>query len=134
MFINPEYRANQKNWYHQYGGWDEQMKSDQKAADAQIELDEASEIAARNQATAERQNAAARMPRQNARAGGTRYTRRGMWKPGGSGLTQANAAARTAARKKAAYAGIEKKYDDKLTDILSRPAVTSITPLGFFAY
>ena len=84
-----------RQYYGTVGGWDAEKAGRQKVADTQLAATEQEELAARNEATAERQNAAARMPRQNPRAGGSRYTRRGLWTPGGSGLNQANAAART---------------------------------------
>ena len=72
--------------------------------DAEEDATAQNELAGRNEATAARQNAAAFRPRQNPRAGGSRYTRRGMWTPGGSGLDRANAQSRVDARKKARYA------------------------------
>jgi len=88
----------------------QQIAADRRSADAQLAADEQASLANRNEATAARQNQAAMMPRQNPRAGGTRYTRRGMWTPGGSGLDAANAKALTEARRQANYAAIDKDY------------------------
>ena len=77
------------------------------AIDAGIDASAQDELALRNEATAMRQNQNAMLNREGTRAGGGRYRRRGLFTPGGSGLDQANVAARTAARKKAAYAAFD---------------------------
>lgn len=127
-----DYLANAKKSWQQ--SWQPERESDVKVADTQIDAEEQSNLADRNEATAARQNQNALMPRQNARAGGSRYTRRGMWTPGGSGLTAANAAAKTAARKKAAYAQIEQKYEDRWQGKLNTPQTTTVTPNVFSVY
>lgn len=86
------------------------MAADKGAIDADLNLQESDETAARNEATAARQNQQAYQQRQSPRAGGSRYTRRGFWKAGGSGLNTANAKARTEARRQAAYAQKAKEY------------------------
>lgn len=91
------------------------IKTQRALVDAEEDERAMTELAARNQATAARQNAAALMPRQNPRAGGGRYTRRGMWTPGGSGLDRANAMALTEARKRTRYAQIDQGMMDNLT-------------------
>lgn len=87
-----------------------QMSADKAEIDANLNLQEVDETAARNEATAARQNQQAFQQRQSPRAGGSRYTRRGLWKAGGSGLNAANAKARTEARRQAAYAQKGKEY------------------------
>jgi hypothetical protein len=77
------------------------------AIDAGIDASAQDELARRNEATAMRQNQNAMLNREGTRAGGGRYRRRGLFTPGGSGLDQANVAARTAARKKAAYTAFD---------------------------
>jgi hypothetical protein len=77
------------------------------AIDAGIDASAQDELARRNEATAMRQNQNAMLNREGTRAGGGRYRRRGLFTPGGSGLDQANATARVAARKKAAYTAFD---------------------------
>ena len=75
-----------------------------EAIGAQIDTGAVEDLAARNEATAARQNRSATLNREGTRAGGGRYRRRGLFSPGGSGLDKANSSALVAARKKAAYA------------------------------
>ena len=75
-----------------------------EAIGANIDASAQDELAARNEATAARQNRNATLNREGTRAGGGRYRRRGLFSPGGSGLDKANSSALVAARKKAAYA------------------------------
>jgi hypothetical protein len=86
----------------------QQSRATQLASiEAGIDASAQDELARRNEATAMRQNQSAMLNRGGTRAGGGRYRRLGLFTPGGSGLDQANATARTAARKKAAYATFE---------------------------
>lgn len=114
-----------RQYYSNTLGWGTEKAGRQKVADTQLAATEQEELAARNEATAERQNAAARMPRQNPRAGGSRYTRRGLWTPGGSGLNQANAAARTEARRKASYAQIDDDYEQRFQSAIRMPSMSA---------
>lgn len=95
-----------------------------RTIDAEEDLAATSDLTARNEASAMRQNAAARLPRQNPRAGGGRYTRRGMWTPNaGSGLlNQANAQAMSAARRKARYAQLDE-------EAATTPVTTTLGPV-----
>lgn len=90
------------------------IDSARRTVDAEEEASALSDLAARNEATAARQNSAALSLRPATRAGGGRYTRRGLWTPGGSGLSTANANALKEARKKARYAGIDQQYHNDL--------------------
>lgn len=106
-----------------------QLSTDKAEIDANLNLQEVDETAARNEATAARQNQQAFQQRQNPRAGGSRYTRRGLWKAGGSGLNLANAKAKTEARRQLAYAQKAKEYAAQ-----NAPGATSIKPLGISVY
>jgi hypothetical protein len=86
---------------------DTRRKTSLAAIDAGIDASAQDELARRNEATAMRQNQNAMLNREGTRAGGGRYRRRGLFSPGGSGLDQANATARVAARKKAAYTAFD---------------------------
>lgn len=86
---------------------DTRRKTALAAIDAGIDASAQDELARRNEATAMRQNQSAMLNREGTRAGGGRYRRRGLFSPGGSGLDQANATARVAARKKAAYTAFD---------------------------
>lgn len=88
------------------------QRAQRALVDAEEDERALTDLAARNQATALRQNTMARLPRQNPRAGGSRYTRRGLWTPGGSGLDRANAMALTEARKRTRYAQIDQGMMD----------------------
>ncbi len=77
--------------------------------DAEEDANAMENLAARNEATAARQNQSALMNREGTRAGGGRYRRRGMFMAGGSGLNAANANALTAARKRARYAQLDQQ-------------------------
>ena len=85
-----------------------------EAIGANIDASAQDELAARNEATAARQNRNATLNREGTRAGGGRYRRRGLFSPGGSGLDAANSKARVEARKKAAYASADAEEAAKM--------------------
>lgn len=82
-----------------------------KTAAAEVDLQSAEDMAARNEARAMRQNQSAMGQRGSGRLGGQRYSRRQTWRPGGTGgLAAANAGALKTARLNAANARIDQQY------------------------
>ncbi len=106
------YETGGGGWFQPAYGYDPQAgvkaaaamrTADMAAIDADIEAGAEEEKAARNEATAMRQNQAATMGRMGTRAGGGRYRRRGLFNVPTGGLAAANSQALVGARKKRAY-------------------------------
>lgn len=101
------------NWFQNQMNMS-RRESDRKAAVANVELQTAEELAARNEQAAMRQNRAAMGTGgggMSGRLGGQRYSRRQTWRPGGTGgLAAANANALKQARMNAATAQVDARH------------------------